>query len=107
MLLSGTVMDIPFPLEVPADLDTGSTDLSYTVLFDTGTTASIPLSQMAGLILPTPVQPSTLTGTDPLLPTFLSLNSHITYDHEGQYHKVYLGQKDGVYHFPFKSHVNK
>jgi hypothetical protein len=35
------------------------------------------------------------------------LNSKITYEHKGQYHKGFLGQCDGVYRFVFKSHVNK
>jgi hypothetical protein len=44
MLLSGTVMDIPFP---PTDSSSSSDDIhdwSYTILFDNGTTTSIPLS---------------------------------------------------------------
>jgi hypothetical protein len=41
------------------------------------------------------------------LPPFLQLNSKITYEHDRQYHKGYLGQHDGVYCFLFKSHVNK
>jgi hypothetical protein len=31
----------------------------------------------------------------------------ITYEHEGQYHKGFLGLPDGVYQFVYKSHVNK
>jgi hypothetical protein len=42
-----------------------------------------------------------------LLPPFLCLNLRITYKHDGQYHKGFLGQCDGVYCFVFKSHVNK
>ena len=107
MLVSGTVMDIPFPLEVSPDSDADVTDLPYTVLFDNGTTASIPLSKMAGLIPPPPIVPTTPEGTTTLLPPFLQLNSRITYEHDGQYHKGYLGIKDGVYRFSYKSHVNK
>ena len=68
MLVSGTVMDIPFPLEISPDSSTNITDLPYTVLFDDGTTDSIPLSQMAGLIPPPPVVPSTHDGNSSLLP---------------------------------------
>jgi len=107
MLVSGTVMDIPFPLEVSSDSSDAVTDLPYTILFDNGRSDSIPLSKMAGLIPPPPIVPSTPDGTDPLLPPFLHLNSRITYEHEGQYHKGYLGIQDGVYRFSFKSHVNK
>jgi hypothetical protein len=42
-----------------------------------------------------------------LLPPFLRLNSRITYKHDGQCHKGFLRQRDGVYRFVFKSHVNK
>jgi len=35
------------------------------------------------------------------------LNSKITYEHDGQYHKGFLGKRDGVYRFIFKSHANK
>ena len=46
MLLAGAVMDIPFTTDV---LDATS-NISYTNLFDNGTSASIPLSEMASLI---------------------------------------------------------
>ncbi len=106
MLVSGTVMDIPFPIEV-SDSTTDTMDLPYTILFDEGTTASIPLSQMANLSSPPPVQLTVADGSDSLLPPFLRLSSCITFEHEGQYHKGYLSQLDGVYHFSYKSHVNK
>jgi hypothetical protein len=35
------------------------------------------------------------------------LNSKITYEHDGQFHKGFLGKVDGVYRFILKSHVNK
>jgi hypothetical protein len=35
------------------------------------------------------------------------LNSKITYEHDGQYHKGFLDRRQGVYRFIFKSHVNK
>jgi hypothetical protein len=106
MLVSGTVMNIPFPIEV-SDSTMDMTDLPYTILFNDGTTASIPLSQMANLIPPPPVQLTAADGSDYLLPPFLRLNSCITFEHKGQYHKGYLGQLNGVYHFFYKSHVNK
>jgi hypothetical protein len=45
MLVSGTVMDISFPVNVSDSLE-DKMDLPYTILFDDGTTAFIPLSQM-------------------------------------------------------------
>jgi hypothetical protein len=83
MLISGTFMDIPFPINVSGS-SKDSTDLPYTILFDDGTTAFIPLSQMAGLIPPPPITPSAADGDDSLLPLFLCLNSWITFEHEGQ-----------------------
>ena len=107
-LVSGTVMDIPFPVDGVSDCSAAMHgNPSYTILFDNGTSASIPLSDMAGIIPPPPVVPSTPDGADHLLPPFLRLNSRITYEHDGQYHKGFLGQHDGVYRFSFKSHVNK
>jgi hypothetical protein len=106
MLVLGTVMDIPFPINIsrsPKD----NTDLPYTILFDNGTTTSIPLSQMTGLIPPPPITPSAADGDDSLLPPFLCHNSWIAFEHGGQYHKGYLSQLNGVYWFSYKSHVNK
>ena len=51
MLLAGTVMDIPFPLDPSRD----SSVQNYTVLFNNRTSASIPLEKMATLIPPLPV----------------------------------------------------
>jgi hypothetical protein len=108
MLLSGTVMDIPFP---PMSTDSAPLDLSYTVLFNNGTTASIPLRDMASLIPPPPVNPSSsgdiLSSQDSLLPPFLRLNLKITYEHDGQYYKGFLTKRDGSYSFPFKSHARR
>jgi hypothetical protein len=70
MLLSGTVIDIPFPLDVSASSE-DSMDLLYTIFFDDGSTASIPLSQMAKLIPPPPITPSVAEGNFSLLPPFL------------------------------------
>ena len=74
MLVSGTVMNIPFPLEV-SDSTTGMTDLPYTILFDDGIKASISLSQTANLIPPPPVQLTATDGSDSLLLPFIFLNS--------------------------------
>jgi len=103
MLLAGTVMDIPFSTAVTNDVST----VSYTILFDNGTSALIPLSEMAALIPAPPVDVAPFHSQDSLLPPFLRLNSKITYEHEGQYHKGYLGKRDGVFRFIFKSHVNR
>jgi hypothetical protein len=107
MLVSGMVMDIPFSIDVSVSSLDDVHNQPYMILFDNGTTPLILLSQMSGLIPPPPVSPSPSHGTNALLPLFLQLNSRITYKHEGQYHKGWLGQRDGVYRFSFKSHVNK
>ena len=104
MLLSGTVLDIPFPLEASPSLDDDHADLPYTILFDNGATLSIPLLQMAAFIPSPPVIPSGPDKAESLLPPFLCLNSQITFEHDGQYHKDYLGLQDGIYHFLFVSH---
>jgi hypothetical protein len=67
MLLAGTVMDIPFP-SVISDVDS---DLCYTILFDDSSTASIPLSEMASIIPPPPVDVAVTDSQDSLLPPFL------------------------------------
>jgi hypothetical protein len=102
MLLAGTVMDIPFPDDFSLD-----TALSYTILFNNGTSMSIPLLEMADIIPKPPVDIATSNSQDCLLPQFLCLNSKITHKHNRQYHKGYLGLQDGMYWFVFKSHVNK
>jgi hypothetical protein len=96
MLVSSTVMGIPFLVDI-SDSSEDKRDLPYTIHFDDGTTVSIPLSQMASLIPPPPVTHMTTDGADSLLPPFLHLNSRITFEHEGQYHKGYLGQLDEIY----------
>ena len=95
-------MDIPFP----DNLLLYSTPL-YSILFDKGTTMSIPLLEMAVIIPKPPVDVSSSDSQDSLLPPFLCLNLKITYKHNKQYHKGFLGIKDGVHWFVFKSHVNK
>jgi hypothetical protein len=95
MLLAGTVMVTPFLLDPSGD---GSVPL-YTILFDNGTTASIPLSNMARIIPLPPVNVADSDSHDSLLPLFLCLNSNITFEHKCQYHNGCLGQRDGIYHF--------
>jgi hypothetical protein len=101
ILFSGTVMDVPFPA---TSLSPGglSTDLNYTILFDNGTTSSVPLQEMVSLIPPPPVGPllgDSSSSQDSLLPPFLRINSKITYKWDGQYHKGYLTKRDGTYTF--------
>ena len=59
------------------------------------------------MIPKSPVDIDFFDSQDSLLPPFLRLNSKITYKHDGQYHKGFLGQRDSVYRFIFKSHANK
>jgi hypothetical protein len=86
MLLAGTVMDIPFLLDPSGN---GFVPL-YTILFDNGTTASIPLRDMASIIPLPPVDVANFDSHDSFLLPFLRLNSKITFEHEGQYHKGLL-----------------
>jgi hypothetical protein len=72
-----------------------------------GTTFSVPLSDMAGMNPSPPVREETPAASNDLLPPFLQLNSKIMYEHDGQYHKGFLGIRNGVYWFVYKSHVNK
>jgi hypothetical protein len=101
MLLAGTVMDIPFPS--PDD----QSQQSYIILFDNGTSASVPLQDMAGIIPPPLVSLGSDDSADSSLPPFLRINSKITYEKDGQYHKGFLGLRDGCFRFIYKSHVNK
>ncbi len=103
ILLAGTVMDIP----LSGVISESSKAPLYTILFDNGTTASVPLSKMTSIIPSPTVHDGIDDDSQPLLPPFLQLNCKITYDHDGQFHKGYLGLQNGVYQFMFKSHVNK
>jgi hypothetical protein len=68
-------------------------------------TASVTASKMHSLISKPDVN---LSNSSHLLPPFLHLNSKITYNHKGLYHKGYLTQSDnGTYYFSYKSHMNK
>jgi hypothetical protein len=102
-LLAGMVMDIP----LSGVISESSKVPLYTMLFDNGMTASVPLSKMASIIPSPLVCDSVDNDSQPLLPPFLQLNSKITHEHDGQFQKGYLGLRNGVYQFIFKSHVNK
>jgi hypothetical protein len=97
------VMNIPFLLDPSSDASIPN----YTILFDDGSTASIPLEQIVGIIQPPPVNVDDSDSAASLLPPFLQLNSKITFEHEDHYHKGFLRQCNGIYCFVFKSHVNK
>jgi hypothetical protein len=106
MLIAGTVMDIP--------LHSNPTGPAwYQILFDNGTSASIPLTDMASLILSPPVSgdsvsPSSTDDNSSLLPPFLQIGSRITFEHDGEYHKGFLTHNSsGTYRFSFKTHVKK
>jgi hypothetical protein len=106
MLLVGMVMDIPCSSN-PSGLPI------HQILFDNGTTASIPLADIALIIPPPPISDTSspeppLDEASSLLPTFLMVDSCITYKHDGTYHKGYLMKKScGIYCFSFKTHVKK
>ena len=96
VLRSGTVVDIPMDPKLSPQ---------YLIQFNDGTTKSFPASKMASLIPKPRALPS---DSSHLLPPFLCLNSKITFEHEGQYHKGYLSKTpDGPYCFSYKSHINK
>jgi hypothetical protein len=106
MLLAGTVMDIPLFLD-------SSGSPSYQILFDNGTAASIPLLEMASCIPAAPLPAlaptdSSPNGSSTLLPPFLLVNSRITFEHDGAYHKGFLTRKScGMYRFSYKTHVKE
>jgi hypothetical protein len=103
MLLAGTVMDIPLP---GAPLEEASAP-TYVIVFDNGSSqAAIPLD-MASLIPLPPINVGSSESSDSLLPPFLRINSKIMYEHNGQYHKGFLGKRDACHCFVFKPHVNK
>ncbi len=62
-------MDIPFPLDVSAS-DGIKPNQSNRISFDNGTTDSVLLSKMAGLIPPLPVQLHQQTTTIPFFILF-------------------------------------
>jgi hypothetical protein len=75
MLLADTVMDIPIPTSGSGDELT----YNYMVLFNNVTTASIPISEMALIVLVPLVEVGALDSQDSLLPQFLQLNAKIIY----------------------------
>ena len=83
------------------------------ILFDIGTSAHIPLADMASLIPSPPVSgigPHNTSSDDDssLLPPFLRVGSRITYEHDMEYHMSFLTRNtDGTYWFSFKTHVKK
>ncbi len=94
--LAGTVMDISFD---------PTTSPQYLIIFDDGTSRAVP-SNVVPTLIPKPVTVS--ADSNHLLPPFLQPGSKITYEHEGQLHKGFVGQSaDGVFRFSFKSHINK
>jgi len=94
--LAEIVMDIPFD---------STSSPQYLIIFDDGTTRAVSAADMPSLI-PTPAP--VVSDSTHLLPPFLQPGCKITYEHEGQLHKGFLGQSpDGVFRFSFKSHINK
>ncbi len=106
LLLAGTVMDIPLSTD-------SSGSQRYQFFFDNGTPASIPLDEMPSLIsfpLVAVLAPedSSYEPSASLLPPFFTINSRITNEHIGVYHKGFLTQKPcGTYRFTFKTHFKK
>jgi hypothetical protein len=89
-------MDIPFDQSMSPQ---------YLIMFDNGTTRSVPASKIPDLI-PKPV--TSVSDTTHLLPPFLEVGSKTTYKHDGQFHKGFLSKTpEGVYWFSYKSHTNK
>ncbi len=99
-------------MDIPLHSDLNGSAM-YLILFDNGTSASIPLADMASLILRPPVSgdgPSTPSSDNDssLLPLFLQIGSRITYEHDGEYHKGFLVHNTGgTYRFSFKTHFKK
>ena len=94
MLRSGTVVDIPLDPSQPDE------SKSYLIQFDDSTSTSVPASEMPLLIVKPPV--FDVAAQDTHLPSFLQLGKKITFDHDSQYCKGYLGRKDGVCRFSYK-----
>jgi hypothetical protein len=97
-LLAGTVMDIHFPVS-PSE---ANSQQSYLILFDNGTTASVPLYEMAALIPPPPVDVGASNSTDSLLHPFLHLNSKITYKKQRTIPKRFFGSVQWMLPFCFQ-----
>ena len=94
--LAGTVVDIPFdPTLSP----------QYLIIFDYSTTRVVLSKDMPSLI-PRPAHAS--PDSSHILPPFLQPGSKITFEHNVQLHKGFLGQsQDSKFRFSFKWHINK
>ena len=95
----GTVMDIPMPSDEQGGVQ------KYIIQYDDGTSSEVDLSDMPSIAqLPpaSPVEDDSKRG----LPPWLFPNSKVTYEYQGEYHKGYIGVKDGVYRFSYKRHPN-
>jgi hypothetical protein len=77
----------------------------YLILYNDGTSSSIPAVNMPDLI---PKPTVNISDTNHLLPPFLHVGSKITFEKDGQYHKGYLTRTpEGSYRFSYKSHISK
>ena len=94
----GTVVNIPLDPSQPDE------SKSYLIQFDDSTSKSVPASEMPLLIVKPPAVDEVAQDTHP--PPFLQVGKKITFDHDGQYCKGYLGRKDGIYRFSYKRHPN-
>ena len=92
-------------MDIPIDTSQPNESKSYLIQFDNSSTKSVPISDMPFITIQLPV---VLDGDDQdtLFPAFLQVRNKITYNHDGQFYKGYLGRKDGVYRFLFKRHPN-
>jgi hypothetical protein len=89
-------MDIPFDPSMPPQ---------YLIMFDDSTTRSVPASKIPNLI---PKSVTSVSNTTHLLPPFLEVDSKITYEQGGRFHKGFLSKTpEGVYRFSYMSHINK
>ena len=77
----------------------------YLVQFDDGTSTEVPLVDMPTIAQQPPASPVEDDGRRDL-PEWLFPNSKVTFEYQGEYHKGYVGVKDGVYRFSYKRHPN-
>ena len=92
-------MDIPMDPSQPEDT------LHYLVMYDDGRTRSVPLADMSDIVLKPPA-PATELDIERGLPPHYQVGQKVTYEHEGQYYKGYMGRRNGVYRFEFRRHPN-
>ncbi len=99
-------------MDIPLHSDPDGSAI-YLILFDNGTSASLPLADMASLIPSPPVPGDGLSKTSSddnssLLPPFPQIGSRITYEHKGDYHQGFLAHNIfDTYCFSFKTHIKK